>query len=300
MRRVLFSALMGMMLFTGCDSGDVVEREVAKVQVRLEVENLPVLQEGFRYQVWARVGFQNFGSERFNRAENGGYLNDSGQFVQNSFVFEVDIADASVVFLTIEDKRDSDDQPSGTVVAAGDVQGSVATLSMSHPMAIGSLFASESGQFMLMTPSDGDNGNETSGVWFATPPRSNLAPGLSLPTLPDGWAYQGWVDIGDAVLTTGAFRAMDDHDLERPHSLPDTPPFPGEDFIENAPEGVTFPADLAGATVWITIEPQPDDNSTQPYGIKVLSGSIPASPATDTAYPLSADVQGISGTATLF
>ena len=300
MQRILLPVILLALILFGCDSGDVIEQEVAQVQVRLELDNLPVLQDGFHYQAWAKIGFEYFGTDSFNKAENGGFVNNSGQFIQNSFVFDRDVSTASLIMITIEDKRDSDDIPSGTVVLAGDVVNSVAILTADHEDALGTSFAAQSGQFMLMTPSDLDASNETSGVWFATGARTSLSPGLSLPALPSGWAYQGWVDTGDVLLTTGAFTAMDDHDLERPHGLPDAPPFPGEDFLENAPQGITFPADLAGATVWVSAEPAPDDNGVTPYGIRVLSGSIPANPSADTAYSLSSDLQAPSGTATLF
>ncbi len=56
-------------------------------------------------------------------------------------------------------------------------------------------------------------GNETSGLWFATGARSSLSAGLNLPSLPDGWAYEGWVETADGQISIGAFQQMDDHDF---------------------------------------------------------------------------------------
>ena len=53
------------------------------------------------------------------------------------------------------------------------------------------------------------------------------------------------------------------------------PPFPGEDFLTNAPAGLSFPTDLAGGTAVISVEPEPDDSSA-PFTLKPLVGPIPA------------------------
>lgn len=49
------------------------------------------------------------------------------------------------------------------------------------------------------------------------------------------------------------------------------PPIPGEDFFSNAPTGFTFPLDIRGRTVVISIEPSPD-NSPAPFLLKPLKG----------------------------
>jgi len=299
MRNLIRIFALAVLVTTGCDSGDVVEQDVAQVQVRLELENLPPLQDGFAYQAWVQVGFVSHASDRFNVTENGSFVNDAGQFIQNALVFEVDISEATEVFVTIEDKRDSDDQPSGTVVLAGDVSGSTATLSTNHERALGVSFEGQSGTFMLLNWASGASTDETSGLWFIDGTRAAPTAGLSLPTLPEGWVYEGWMDQGGTLVSTGAFRENDSHDLARQYSNTDTPSFPGEDFLENAPEGVSFPLDPSGGTVRVTVEPFPDD-TVAPYGIFILSGSVPASPSSATPYPLQTEVAAPSGTATLF
>lgn len=300
MKRNLMPVLALMVLFAaGCDSGDVIEQEVAKVQIRLELENLQPLQDGYTYQAWAKIGFQTLPSERFNVVENGSFVNSSGQFIQNAFIFAEDISDASEVFITIEDKRDSDETPSGTIVMAGDVTASTAILSANHPLALDASFEGQSGSFMLLNWVSGASVDETSGLWFIDGSRTAPSAGLSLPSLPDGWTYEGWIESGGTFVSTGTFRDNSGHDLERLYSSSDTPPFPGEDFLENAPEGVTFPLDPSGGTVRVSVEPFPDD-TVLPYGIFVLSGAVPATPTAGTSYPLAADVSAPTGTATLF
>ena len=295
---VLF--LSAFVLFVAaCDSGSNDALVAPKIQLQFDVTGLTPLQDGYHYQGWAKVGFEFIHGESFNVTESGSFTDTAGQIIQKSFILPVDLTEASIVFITIEDKRDADDDPSDTVVLAGDVTGFSATLTTSHSTAIGSTFSGETGQFSLMTLSDNDTSNETSGVWFTTGSPDNLSPGLTLISLPDGWAYQGWVDTGSALLTTGAFTSNTGHDLERPHSLPDVPPFPGEDFLINAPLGESFPADLSNAQVYITIEPFPDDTS-DPFGIRILEGQIPGSPQSGTIYTLTSVSVAPSGTASIF
>lgn len=299
MRRSVLSIFMLTFLLAGCDGGDVVKQKVAQVQVRLEIEGLPRLESGFYYQAWARIGFDDFGTDAFNKAANGGYVNGAGQFIQNVFVFEQDVSDADLIFITIENKGDSDDTPSGTVVLAGDVVNSVADLSVNHELALGTSFSSATGQFMLFSNAFGGSATDISGLWFTGGSATALTPGLSLPSLPDGWIYEGWMEVGGAMVSTGYFRDTNTHDLNRRYSDTDTPAFPGEDFLSDAPTGVTFPLNPASGTVKVTVEPFPDDWS-DPYGITVLSGTVPASPAARTAYPMTAAFSAPSGKATLF
>ena len=63
------------------------------------------------------------------------------------------------------------------------------------------------------------------------------------------------------------------------------PPFPGEDFLVNAPSGLTFPADLSDATMVISIEPSPD-NSPNPFTLKPLLGKAPMNAQDHFTYPM--------------
>ena len=99
---------------------------------------------------------------------------------------------------------------------------------------------------------------------------------LDLPTLPVGWTYEGWV-IGDSgPLSTGTFNAHDqmDDNAGAPDSFGGVeqlgPPIPGEDFFNNAPAGETFPLDIRGRMVVISVEPVPD-NSPAPFLLKPLA-----------------------------
>lgn len=77
------------------------------------------------------------------------------------------------------------------------------------------------------------------------------------------------------------------------------PPFPGEDYLENAPAGLTFPTDLAGGTAVISIEPFPDD-SPAPFTFKPLVGSIPQGADDHVNYDLDNNAAGFpTGTASI-
>lgn len=299
MRRSVLPILVLTFLLAGCDSGDVVEQKVAQVQVRLEIEGLPVLHNGFQYRVWARKGFEWLFTEGFNKAANGGYVNGAGQFVQNSLVFEDDISEADLILVTIESKAGAGEEPTGSIVLAGDIVNSVAQMSTGHRLALETSFASAAGSVMLFNNTIGAAPTDISGVWFASNAGGSTTASLSLPALPEEWIYEGWVDVGGTLLSTGTFSDPARTDDHRRYSDSDTPMFPGEDFLINAPDGVTFPLNPAGGTVLVTVEPVPDDRP-EPFGITVLTGTIPASPAARTPYPLSANVTAPSGKITLF
>ncbi|MDA0875635.1 MAG: hypothetical protein O3C45_11330, partial [Bacteroidetes bacterium] len=191
------------------------------------------------------------------------------------------------------------EEPTGSIVLAGEVVNSVATLTTSHPLALGTTFGSASGSFMLYNNTFGASPADITGVWFSSIAGGTVEPALSLPALGEEWIYEGWVEVGGARLSTGYFRQTNRLDENRRYSDSDAPGFPGEDFLINAPEGVTFPLNPSGGTVYVTVEPVPDD-SPLPFGITVLSGSIPASPAARTPYALGGQVAVPGGTATLF
>jgi hypothetical protein len=124
-----------------------------------------------------------------------------------------------------------------------------------------------------------------------------------LPTLPEGWKYEGWVVINGQPVTSGTFTntsATDDADpFSGSMSLPDVNGmdgfFPGEDYLMNAPSGLNFPTDLAGGTAVISIEPYPD-NSPNPFTLKPLVHNIPASATDHTVYDMGQNLNFPTGT----
>ena len=158
------------------------------------------------------------------------------------------------------------------------------------------------GTYILATPTDGGmDTDEASGVWFLD--NTNAPPavaGLDLPTLPAGWAYEGWAVINNTPISTGTFTSVSGADDSGIFSGDASgPAYPGEDFLNNAPAGVTFPVNLQGAPIVISVEPVPD-NSAAPFLLKPLVGMTPADAATHTALSMgnNATATNPTGTAT--
>ena len=195
-----------------------------------------------------------------------------------------DGAAATAVVLTIE--TDDDPAPSETHVLAGPLVAGGATLSVADPGAIGVDFGAATGEYILATPTDGTGSpeNERSGIWWTFIPR---AQSLVLPELPPGWIYEGWQVIDGRPVTTGTFVSQfGEADLAAPFSGPQAgPPFPGEDFLANAPAGLEFPRDLRGTEVVITVEPLPD-TSADPFPIVPLRGTVPSDAIDHRSYPV--------------
>lgn len=186
-----------------------------------------------------------------------------------------DLANATAFILTVEPSPDNDPAPSDVHILAGDFSGNSASLDVSHGAALGNDFSSSNGKYILATPTDMDDTNEASGIWFLDNSSGSPEAGLSLPTLPAGWAYEGWAVIDGTPVSTGTFTSATGVDDSAVYSGAGGPPFPGEDFLNNAPTGLTFPTDLTGGTAVISIEPVPD-NSTAPFVLKPLVGMIPS------------------------
>jgi len=256
-------------------------------ELSLTLQGLEPLLNGFHYEAWALVGGQALPAGKFNLDAQGRMVELNGRVLANGSLQQSrDIRSASAIVITIEPTNDVDSAPTATHVLAGAVQNNAATLSVSAPMALGNDFTAAAASYVLATPTDSDNTNERSGVWFLSLASGAPAAGLTLPALPAGWIYEGWAVVNGRPLTTGRFLNARAADNAAPFSGPLTgPPFPGEDYVRNAPAGLTFPLDLRGATIAITIEPEPDD-AAAPFAFKPLLGTVPATALDRVTYTL--------------
>ncbi len=263
--------------FISCSSDD--DDSPTTKSLTLNLEGLDDLGADFVYEGWIIVD---------------GSPVSTGIFTDVTFpqTFNVNIAqlDAATRFvLSIEPVNDSDPAPAATKILAGDFSGTSATVST---MLVGD-FSASSGGYILATPTDGMNNNENSGIWFLDLTSGAPLASLNLPTLPEGWIYEGWAVIDSQPVTTGTFTNFSGTDNfngfsgTMPLPMPNGADgfFPGEDFLMAAPSGLTFPTDLAGGTAVISIEPVPD-NSTMPFTLKPLVGGIPADAIDHTFYSL--------------
>jgi hypothetical protein len=255
--------------------------------LELTFSGLEPLGNGFHYEGWAIISGAPVSTGKFNVGAGGELETTAGvAIVNNTFETGVDLASTTMIVLTIEPSGDTDAIPSDTHVLGGAVAGLAADLSVGDGSALGDDFLTATGNYILATPTDGALNNENSGIWFLSLETGAPTVGLELPTLPAGWAYEGWVVIGGSPVTSGRFTAFDVIDFAAPFSSSMAgPPFPGEDYLLNAPSGMTFPTDLAGGLAVISIEPEPDD-SAAPYTLKPLMGGIGAQAVDHVTYAM--------------
>lgn len=262
------------MNITGC------KEEPTTKNLELNFSGLKNLGSNYAYEGWIMVDGTPQSAGTFT-------VDDNGTLSQTSFELDISaVNNATAYILTIEPMPDSDPNPSNVHILAGDFSGNAASLTIDHSAAIGTDFTAATGKYLLATPTDSDMTNENSGVWFLDNSNGSAAAGLSLPTLPTGWVYEGWAVINGTPVSTGTFTNATAADLGAPYSGSSTgPSFPGEDFLRNAPSGLTFPTDLAGKTVVISVEPSPD-NSTAPFLLKPLVGNVPAAATSGPVYTM--------------
>ncbi len=242
----------------------------------IDLTGLENLGAGYAYEGWVIVDGAPVSTGVFT-------VNDEGSLSERQFTVPT-LSDASTFVLTIEPSPDNDPSPSAVHLVAGDFNGNTASLDVGHSAAINNDFESSTGNFILATPTDSDDTNEYSGVWFLDNSSGMPAVGLDLPVLPEGWIYEGWAIIDGSPVTTGKFSSVSSSDNAAPYSGPNAgPSYPGEDFLLNAPAGKTFPTNLEAAV--ISIEPVPD-NSAAPFLLKPLVGPISADAEVHTALPM--------------
>ena len=257
-------------LFVSCNE----DEPAATKSLTLAITNLAASATDEQYEGWIIVDGAPVSTGTFT-------ADATGNLSASSFTIDAAILDKATTFvLSIEPIPDGDPAPSNIKVLGGDFSGTQAAVSVSHGAALGADFASTSGTVILATPTTTEDTDELSGIWFLDLSSGMPATGLVLPTLPSNWRYEGWAVIGGEPVSSGTFSAVDAADDAAPFSGPNMgPPFPGEDYVANAPSGLTFPTDLSGQTLVISIEPSPDNNAL-PFAFKPLVATMP-SPAVD-------------------
>lgn len=294
---LLTTVLATVLLFAACKSDDNDNSNTTtptsnESNLNLSLNGLEDLGADYAYEGWMIVNGKAITTGIFN-------VDANGKLSQTAFpVNKDDLAKATAFVLTIEPSPDNDPAPSSVHILAGDFSGSNGALTVSHGSALGTDFTSAAGQYILATPTDGMNNNESSGVWWLDPAGPSST--LTLPTLPAGWKYEGWAVINGTPVSTGTFTSAMGADDAAPFSgTMMAPPFPGEDFLQNAPNGLTFPVDLSGSPIVISVEPSPD-NSPAPFALKPLVGTAPAMANVHTLLPMmnNAVATNPTGTAT--
>ncbi len=269
-KRILGIAIVAISLFfTSCLNDD--DGPTTAI-LTLDINGLEDLGPDFVYEGWIIVNGTPVSTGTFTSTATG-----------QTFAIDKIMLDAATKFvLSIEPEGETGTAaatPSDTKLVVGDFAGNSASISIGTVGDFSS--TTPSGVFFLRSPTDeagGNNGNDENGIWFGTP-GAPPSPAFTLPTLEAGWKYEGWVVVdGVGPLTTGTFTSFDtlDDNAGAVTSFGGTenvgPPIPGEDFFNNVPVGFTFPLDLRGRTVVISVEPSPD-NSPNPFLLKPLVGT---------------------------
>ncbi len=260
MKKMILAVLALGIFATSCSSDDD-NNSPTNSNLTLNLDGLEALGSEFVYEGWIIVDGSPVSTGTFS----------SVAFPQTFSVNTAQLNSAVAFVLSIEPAMDSDPAPAATKVLSGEFTGSAAAVNTDL---VGD-FSNASGQFFLRSPTDEtgtNNMNDQNGVWFGTPGMPPV-PNFVLPTLPAGWAYEGWVVGETGPLSTGTFtdfNTVDSTDIFSGTSQAG-PPVPGEDFFMNEPIGETFPLDIRGRTVVISVEPVPDD-STAPFAMKPLVG----------------------------
>ncbi|NCG04007.1 MAG: hypothetical protein GWO82_01590 [Bacteroidetes bacterium] len=288
MNKLILVLIMAASVLISCDKDD---DKPSSSSLELNITGLEALGNDFVYEGWIIVD----GSPK----STGVFT--SVAFPQTFSVDASDLASATKFVLSIEPANDSDPAPAATKLLAGDFSGNSASV---NSTGIVGDFSNSTGKYILATPTDGGADTyEESGVWFLDNSSGMPAVGLDLPTLPDGWKYEGWAVIGDTPVSTGTFTdaAMaDDNAATSPFKgdAGNGPGYPGEDYLQSPPAGLEFPTDVKGSKIVISVEPSPD-NSASPFTLKPLAHQVPADATNHTAIEMGeGPVAMLSGTAT--
>ena len=292
MKKTLLLLLAISFFLVSCNDDDS-PSEPTTSSLSLNVSGLEDLGSSAMYEGWIMVDGAPKTTGTFS-------VDGTGKLSKSSFDIDSDdLSSATAFILTIEPNPDPSPNPSDVHIIAGDFNGTSASLSVGHGAALGDDFSSISGNYILATPTNGSDTDEKSGIWFLDLTSGTPAVGLDLPTLPAGWKYEGWTVINGVPVTSGTFTSVTAVDDADPFSstMPG-PPFPGEDYLVNAPSGLTFPTDLSGGTAVISIEPDPD-NSPNPFTLKPLVKMIPSDAADHLTYTMDKNLGSFpTGTAT--
>jgi len=254
------------------------QAQASTVELGLELSNLTPMK-GQHYEGWNIIDGKPFSTGRFSITKHGDiYLVDNngkmkmkvGSNGEASFKVNHNHIKSELFVLTIEPNGDKDNGPSNIHVIGGNYTKGQANLSIAHGSSLGTSFNSATGNFILAAPT---GGNFNQGVWFVNP--SNGMKDLDLPTLPSGWAYEGWIvnTTNGKKFSTGIFKVKTgvDSDAAGPYAGPlklSFPPVPGQDIVKSH-----VVLDDGKHAIVVTVEPYPDFDSS-PYDIKILKKKI--------------------------
>jgi len=279
MKKYFFIIIL-LFIITGCEKDpDVVTTQDNLADITLTLENLPIISDTSRYVVW--LYFSEASQIKPLKVQ---VLNITGG--NTSITLTADLyylRRAQNVILTVESANESADSLPGIKILAGEVIANTGQIDINNPLSFNLVPGEITASYTLFTPTDTLDNSPKSGIWFVKYNNGNMTQGLELPPLPGGWRYEGWVEVDGKLISTGAFTSGTGADLSSAYSGTHAQvAFPGEDFLNNAPAGVTFPLDLSGKKVYISIASV--RNFFNPSDIKVFTALVPADAQPFTTY----------------
>ena len=267
--------IIGFTSITACDKDNHPITPTQKKTLKLEISNIEDAGEDFRYENWLIVDSKAVSAGTFT-------VDSEGSLSKNTF--EVDpqeLENATKYVLTIEPYPDTDPAPSEVHFLAGDFKDSnEAIVTFNHPDAIGEDFKTAAGKYILATPTNDPELNETSGVWWIDNSNMPVTTGLTLPELPSGWRYEGWAVVEDKLYSTGKFTSVKEADLASIYSGTEPgPAFPREDFLIDPSTSEDNILDLRDQLLVISVKPHPDTHPGRPFPLKPLEADVPSNAA---------------------
>ena len=289
---LLIAALASLLALAGCDQSETADEETSEEPglstVELSVKNLEPLEEG-DYEGWVITGDEKISFGKFNVDDTSEFVDMNGKTI-DEFETGAEVETADAFAISIEPDDDSDEGPSKSLILFGEANDNKAKLEFDAVD-----FEKLEGQFILGTPTNDPAEQETAGIWFLDP--ADKSASLKLPKAPAGWVYEGWVVYkGESPLITGRFTSPEDADRFDGYSSKESPApdFPGEDFIQNLPNGLAEPLLIDGgdSVAVISIESDIDGldpTGDKPFQLKPLTGKITKDAADHTLFDLTLD-----------
>ena len=302
MKKYVIILLLFSLFIFSCDMKEVLSVDEQVSQVSFTLNGLNVLGATHQYEAWML-----YDSLDIELSQSLGIIDITSDGQEYDATLNVPmglIQKSKAIIVTIEQKpplalnKIAKVNPSSFVVLAAKFVANNGTFSVGDEFLLGHDFPNASANYEINTPTDPSMATPRSGIWFVnydttiTETKDDMGniidrdttitqmAGLDLPDLPSGWTYEGWVDFGGTLVSTGKFTSAMSADDENPYSGAGTAyPFPGEDFLQNAPAGITFPTDLAGKEVMIKLTPSHPEGSNQPYEITAFKVTIPSNVA---------------------
>ena len=271
-----------------CDSGSDEPDESESGRLILSMQQIVPFPGNSHMEGWiVLLNEPNRSIGKFNVNQSGVLVDLAGNPITTGQIdTEFALEDALAMFVTIEPSGDADDIPSETRLMGGLFVDGQAALRAADVEGIEDELILAAGNYIVDSPTDGPGTNETSGIWFVNLTGGPPARGLRVAIPIQGWHYQGWAEFDGIAVNMGVITHHSRPDESSLYSGPTLGyNYPGEDFLVNAPDGLTFPVPVANAKVFVTLEPAVDQDPA-PSQFVLFEGRVPTEPAPNVTYDM--------------